>query len=141
MLLIVSTVNAQEVPSYLKDGTITVTLKNGKTYSFPANEYAVIKRGNKTPLLSKVDVLVEKLESHVVVVREDKRHKHIISGEVVHSNSGELNSKSTPSTVDVEVRQKLGVGIQYQYNLVNDIFVGGRLDTNGSKAVNIGVGF
>lgn len=35
---------AAEAPSYLKDATVTVTLKGGKTYTYSANEYAVVVR-------------------------------------------------------------------------------------------------
>jgi hypothetical protein len=48
-LLIALVLIAQPVlatqPAYLKDATITVTLTNGKTYTYSANEYMVVKRG------------------------------------------------------------------------------------------------
>ena len=45
-LLVSLSAFAQETPSYLKDASITVTLKNGKQYKYSANEYAVVKREN-----------------------------------------------------------------------------------------------
>lgn len=35
-------------PSYLKDAKITVTLKNGKSYTFSANSHKIVDRVNKT---------------------------------------------------------------------------------------------
>jgi hypothetical protein len=45
----VSVVKAEEMPSYLKDATITVTLKNGKKYEFSANTHKVVTREDKLP--------------------------------------------------------------------------------------------
>ena len=140
LALVACLAQAQEVPKYLKDGTITVTLKDGKSYSFPANDYAVVRRGSKQ-VEPKAPELAAAEPAKKSAPQEQKRLKHIISGELVHSNSGELNTKSTPSTIDVENKKKLGVGVQYQYNLVDDLFLGGRIDTNGGTAVNVGVGF
>jgi hypothetical protein len=50
-----------EMPDYLKDGTITVTLKDGSSYKFSTNEYMVVKRGVKK---EKVE---NKVDSSVVV--------------------------------------------------------------------------
>ncbi len=36
--------NAAELPEYMKDGTITVTLKDGKSYSFSTNTHMVVSR-------------------------------------------------------------------------------------------------
>ena len=39
-------VYASEMPDYLKDATITVTLKDGKTYTFNANDHKVVPRAS-----------------------------------------------------------------------------------------------
>lgn len=129
---------AAEVPDYLKDGTITVTLKDGKAYTFSANEYMVVKRESKPfkiPVISLADPKPE-----IKPAKVEKRLKHIVSGEILRSNGG-LNTKTSANQVEVENRKQLGVGLQYQYNLVDDVFVGGRVDSNGGTGLSLGLGF
>ncbi len=141
MLLMTLSAMASEVPAYLKDGTITVTLKNGKQYTFSANEYMVVKRGAKSPKLEmaqkEVEVLQGKLQHEMA---KPKRLKHIVSGEVVHSNARLQNDREANS-VNVRTKKDIGVGLQYQYNIYQDMYMGGRLDSNGGSAINLGLGF
>lgn len=130
---------AQEVPKYLQDAVITVKLKSGKEYTYSANEYAVVKRGQKKLPAEQGSVEVARVERSEP--KQSKSHKHIISGELLSSRNGELSEKSTSSTVDVETKRKVGVGIMYQNNIYKDLYIGGRIDSNGGAGVNIGVGF
>lgn len=57
------TVFAQEVPEYLKGGTIEVTLKTGEKYQFSADEYAVVKR--QAQMEPEARVALERLQSHI----------------------------------------------------------------------------
>jgi hypothetical protein len=135
-LLMVLSLNvvAQDAPAYLKDATITVTLKNGKTHTYSANDYAVVKRGKIPPKTEKVADTPKKPEEKVT------KHKHIISGELVRSNRS-LDVTNSGNEVDIRNKKEFGLGIQYQYNLVDDLYVGGRVDANGGMGLNIGVGF
>jgi hypothetical protein len=130
---------SQEVPKYLQDGVITVTLKSGKVFTYSANEYAVVRRGSKKPEV-KIE-LAEAVPTKAPAKEAPKRNKHIISGEIVSSNSGDLDVNKGASKVDVESKRELGLGLQYQYNFVDDLYGGVRVDTNGGAAANIGVGF
>ena len=121
-------------PDYLKDGTITVTLKSGKTHTYSTNEYMVVKRGKKQAKVEKEPVVARKVE------KNQKRLKHIVSGEVLESSRGLSESTNATSTT-VRNRRKLGLGIQYQYNVYDDLFLGGRIDSNGGAGLNLGVGF
>ena len=49
------TAYAGEMPGYLKGATITVTLENGKTYEFAAEEYMVVKRHSETDVVVEID--------------------------------------------------------------------------------------
>lgn len=130
---------AQEVPSYMKDGVITVTLKNGKQYSFSTNEYKVVSRkAAPKPELAKQEEV--KPKGNYRAPAEPKRLKHIVSGEVVRSNGG-LHTSSRSNEVEVRNKKELGLGLQYQYNFHGDLYMGGRIDTNGGAGVNLGVGF
>lgn len=136
------TTYAQEVPEFLKDGTITVTLKNGKTHTFSANEYAVVKRQAKPQVkIAESSEVMEVARINPSVKSESKRHKHIISGEVLSSRNGELKDSADPSHITVKTRRKVGVGIMYQNNIYKDLYLGGRIDSNGGAGLNIGLGF
>lgn len=135
---------AQVQPAYLKDATITVKLKSGKEYTYSANEYAVVKRQDpqiKAILADLERVEVEPSKPAPASETQIKRHKHIISGEVLSSRNGGLKDSSDPSQVKVETERKVGVGVMYQNNIYKDLYLGGRVDTNGGAGVNIGVGF
>jgi hypothetical protein len=82
-----------------------------------------IRGANFIPLTTKMERMVPRVTSH-------KRAENIISG-------------MTTSVNDVEVRNRkdLGLGIQYQYNFHKDLYLGGRVDSNGGTGVSLGVGF
>ncbi len=141
MALFTSTVNAEEIPKYLKDGEITVKLKNGKTYTYSTNEYKVVKRGNPVLLGDSPMTVSESLKKGVESENQKKKSKHIISGEISRSFSGRLNTNTYPNETDVEVRKRTGVGIMYQYNFIDNLYLGGRIDSNGGAGINLGLGF
>lgn len=133
---------AEDIPAYLKDGVITVTLKDGKQYTFSANEYKVVKRGRK----AKVEVVQEELKQTQEQGNQSaqpevaKIHKHIISGELVRSKNG-LDVINNTNEVDIKTKKEIGVGVQYQFNVYEDLYIGGRVDSNGGTAISLGVGF
>lgn len=122
---------ANDIPSYLKDGTITVTLKDGKTYTFSTNEYKVVSRKQvKTQLVNPVLTKVEHKETK----------KNLVSIEAVSSQNG-LDVEHSASTTNVETKRKVGAGLMYQRNFYKNYWFGGRVDSNGGGALNLGVGF
>ena len=149
LTLMSTTVFAQEVPSYLKDGVITVTLKNGKTYTYSANEYMVVRRDQAKV---KVEAAVAETKAEMSKANEQavkeagERKRNIISLEGVSGQRG-LRSKFGSSYAEVETKREYGLGIQYQrliYREViknGDLYLGGRIDTNESFGVNLGLGF
>ena len=48
---------------------------------------------------------------------------------------------NTPSVTVVEDRYKFGAGLMYQRNFHKELWLGGRVDTNGGTEVNLGLGF
>lgn len=134
-LLISSTVFAQQVPDFMKDGVITVKLKNGKTYSFSTNEYKVVSRKSQVKA-----VKPDSLPIITKVIINPNKIRHIVSGEIVRSN-GDLDTTTSANEVEVRSRRQLGLGIQYQYNFQDNLFLGGRVDTNGGAGINLGAGF
>lgn len=127
-------------PSYLQGGVITVTLKDGKTYTFSSDEYAVVKRGEETPLqVTKLEEDEQKLVLPEVVRVE---RKNIVSVGVVNGTSQNLRVSSSSSHVEVKTERQTGVQAQYQ-RLINDrgAYLGVQADTNENVGVSLGVGF
>jgi hypothetical protein len=137
-LTLMTTAIAQEAPDFLKDGQITVKLKNGKEYIFSSNEYMVVKRGSKINSLA-MTTEQQDIEQRQRDEQKSKGFKHIISGELVTSESG-LNVDSNNNATIVESRRRIGVGLQYQHNVKDNLYIGGRVDTNGGAGLNVGFG-
>lgn len=116
-LLSFSTAMASEVaPSYLKGGTITVTLKNGKTYSFSADEYMVVKRHAPTALVGPMAPAPER----VVILRdkapEPKRNTVTVYGGAGHDGLS-VDKTATSLTVKQDTAPVFGFGYS---RLLND---------------------
>jgi len=136
LMMFTLTAAASDIPKHMKDGTITVTLKDGSTYTFSTNEYKVVKReGKKLP--AEEGVAATRIAP---AASPAKRNKHIVSGELIRSNGG-LRTSTSVNDVEVRNRKDLGLGIQYQYNFHKDLYLGGRVDSNGGTGVSLGVGF
>jgi hypothetical protein len=125
-------------PKELQGGVITVTLADGKVYTFSSDEYAVVKRGteDKVFTISEGDSIAK---IHYNAGKE-AQSRNILSLGAVRSKRG-LDIKETASTVDVETRSKLGASIQYQRRIKDNKYLGGRVDTNNGVEVNVGIGF
>jgi hypothetical protein len=130
---------AQEVPGYLKDGVITVTLKDGKTYTYSTNEYMVVKRGAKKEIPS-ITFVYSIQESPVVVLQEQKRKKHIVSGMLGFSRH-DLDSSVSGTRVSTKNDHDFDFGVQYQYEVSPDIYLNVLGTVNETGLVGIGFGF
>lgn len=128
-----SSVAIADQPAYLKDAVITVTLTNGKVYTYSANEYMVVKRGAKTP-----EKAVSKDTAPSPV--EVQTNKNIVSLELVNGQSGQTVSDSVLET-EVKTKRSFGLGLQYQRNIKDDYYLGIRVDTLGNVGGSVGVGF
>lgn len=126
-------------PEYLKDGVITVKLKNGKEYTFSANEYMVVKRGQKSSVAETKGA--ESKPAPVNQKSSEPLHKNIVSVEGVYGTNG-IDVKRDGSTYEMTEKKGLGLGLQYQRKLNDDGIYGNiRVDTNGNTGVGVGKGF
>ena len=99
MALFTSTVNAEEIPRYLKDGEIIVKLKNGKTYTYSTNEYKVVKRGN--PVLSGATPVTVSESSKKGVESENQEKKGRKNEDGTYNLKGLKNRREDPFGVSV----------------------------------------
>lgn len=149
ILTVVLTIPALAVgpaPKELQGGVITVKLKDGKTYTFSSDEYAVVKRGTESKAVSASnaeEIAATNLELGKKIGEQkakDEQHKNILSVGVVRSKNG-FDTEMTASTVDVKSRKDLGLSGQYQRRFNENKYLGIRGDTNGGIEINGGVGF
>lgn len=126
--------NAEPVPEYMKGATITVKTKDGKEYNFSGEEYKVVKRG----------VVLEKNETtnHPEMTKNapEEVNKNILSLEIMQGQHGQTVTDNSLETV-VKTKRKLGFGLQYQRNVMQNYYLGVRVDTLGNFGGLIGLGF
>lgn len=133
--------NSFAMPEYMKDGTITVTLKDGTKYTYSTNEYMVVKRHRDKHKVN--DTINDSFTYQCNAYNQHKqieRHKNIISLGFTRSNRG-LNVKEESNSVEISTKKEVGAQLQYQHNLIKDFYLGGQLDTNGGVGLSIGFGF
>ena len=100
-----------------------------------------MKRGHSVLLGTTPVTVSESSKKGVESENQKKKSKHIISGEISRSFSGRLNTKTYSNETDIEVKKRTGVGIMYQYNFIDNLYLGGRIDSNGGVGINLGLGF
>lgn len=121
-----------EMPEYMKDGKITVTLKDGKTYEFSTNEYMVVKRGVKAKKEVKQDdvLLVEKKMDQESV----KKNSVILHAGVGQSG---LTVRSNGNLHEVEEDQDMVGGLTYCRSGSDNLGVCGTAITNKTFMLGI----
>ena len=138
MLLSIPAMAAEEIPAYMKDGTITVTLKSGKTYTYSLNEYKVVKRGSGLP--AGHEAIVE-LHKKVVELSENQQKKNRVRLMGGYGPSGKLESSVGASSATVKTETGVIGGVGYDRMLNKDISVGGQVQTNKTILLNVGKDF
>lgn len=88
--------------AYLKDGEITVALKNGKTYTYSTNEYMVVKRHT----VAKPKPLAEAPAAAKIVIVEAPKKKELNSRVIFHGGVGSDYEAVRMSQHHVQVREK-----------------------------------
>jgi len=136
LFLFASVAEANDMPKYLVDGVITVTLKNGKTYTYSANEYMVVKRGAKK--VAVVPAPVPATESRDT--REEPK-KNRISLVVGYGLNGKIKTEMGPSQVDVEQEKGAVGGIVLQHDLNKEYHIMGGVLTNQTGFLGVGKDF
>ena len=129
ILLGLSTISAP-APDYLKDATIVVTLKDGTTYTFSANEYMVAKR-DANPTIQ--------LPEKPIILKDESKLKSTVKLYSGVGPSGNLNVESTPSTTIIRQETVFVFGLGFNQE-INETF---SLDVIGlsNKTAIFGVGY
>ena len=134
----------KKIPSYLKDATITVTLRDGTIYSYSANDYAVIKRdGVVVPppaqIIERKQVVYEEKE----VVKWLPREKHLNRIRMLVGRSMNEVSVSQTSSNLISIKQSYSpfVGVGYERMVSDRWSLGLQWSTDKSQALTMGYDF
>jgi len=119
------------IPKFMKDGTITVQLKDGKKYIFSTNEYKVVRRGSKR---------AEPVEQIVVAQQPDTTNRNRVQ---LHGGVGYKGFDTSVNSSDIVVREKRVpvFGVSYFRLLDNDASIGASIFTNGVITLGVGKDF
>ena len=131
---------SQEVPEYLKGAEIKVTLKNGKTYTYKAEEYAVIERasmGKTKALENTVKSIQKKIKNEELV--ENKKNR--IYGLVGQGPTGELDARTDGSEYEIEHERGAVFGLGYQRKVNDGFSLGLQIQNNKTTSFSLGKDF
>lgn len=121
-------------PAYLKDAVITVTLTNGKVYTYSANEYKVVRRG--TGHGPQVKAAIAKME-HFLRQEERKNRVTLHGGVGFSGNSVTL----TPTTATIADKRAPVFGISYSRELGERYSITGTALTNSTFLLGVGLDY
>ena len=136
LVTLLFSVSALAQPKYLEGAVVTVTLKNGKTYSYTSEEMAVVPRANM--MLPVVAQTMKALKEKKIVPNKLNR-VYIIAGV---GNTGDLETKTNGSRYKTEIEQGevFGIGIQRKINK-GKYNIGVQLQNNGTTSLTVGQDF
>jgi hypothetical protein len=140
LITLMLSVKAEAMPKYLEGAEVTVTLKNGKTYTYKSEEMAVVPRKNLQVNAVKVagfDKLHKKIENEEIV--ENKRNR--IFGMVGRGATGGLDVRTDGSQYEVEHERGAVFGLGYQRKVNDDFNLGIIIQNNQTTSFSLGKDF
>ena len=136
LVTLLFTVSAMaEMPAFLKGGTVVVTLKNGKTFTYKSEEMAVVKRANMQLPIVKATVKALKEER---IVPNKKNRIYVLGG---FGSTNKLEASTNGSTYEIKQKQGAVGGIGYQRKISQKLNVGVQVQTNGTSSLSVGTDF
>jgi hypothetical protein len=132
--------SALAMPKYLEGATVTVTLKNGKTYEYKSEEYAVVERDSMGQLAAAQHIIkkVDKAFKEEKIVKNKKNRVYVLAG---HGPTGDLEGKTDGSNYSIGHDNGTVGGVGYQRKLNNEFNLGIQVQTNKTTSLSLGVDF
>lgn len=133
-------VYANEMPKYLKGATVTVTLKDGKTYTYKSEDMAVVKRNN-------IDINAAALAEHKQIKRQIKEKKivknrknrvYVLGG---YGQTGNMDVSTNGQTYEVKHDMGAVGGIGFQRKVNEKFNLGIQVQTNDTTSISAGFDF
>jgi len=132
--------NAEEIPKYLKDGIITVTLKDGTKHVFSTNEYKVVKRGSDKIVVEESEVTEREKHLPLIIIMNDTQPKRHIFSLMSGASRTSLNPSLSGTSASVTNKYELDAGGMYQYQLVDRFYLNILGTVNGTGMIGFGLG-
>jgi hypothetical protein len=127
---------AEEMPSYLKDGVITVTLKDGKQYTFQANDWKVVPRVSEPEQVIHLGGAAEPA-MEPQVLEQHKNRVRLLGG---YGPNG-LNTSRGANAATVSTSHGAVGGVGYDRLLNERWSVGGQMLNNDTYLLDVGFDF
>lgn len=141
VLLLISPIAfaSEPQPKYLKDATITVTLKDGKQYTFSENDFKVVPRVQKeeTPVLTPAPMAKE---SDTPTQKEAVEHNSEISVYAGYGATG-LNSSTVNNTTTIDQKNGAVFGVGYSHKVKGPVNAKAIMFNNNSYFGGLGLEF
>lgn len=128
---------AQDMPKYLKGAKVTVTLKNGKKYTFKSEDYAVVPRNGMGKVKQQLATVIRKIEKKQLV----KNKKNRVYGLIGRGIDGDMNVSTNGSRYSVEQDKGTVGGIGYQRKLNETLNLGIQVQSNSTTSLSLGLDF
>ena len=143
MLMLLSINLYSKQPEYLKDAKVTVTLKNGKTYTYDSKDMAVVPREDKKveKLVCPEKVIVKQIFEAVdnkKITANKKNRVLLLAGRGLN---GKLNVSDNGSSNRISQDRGFVGGIAFQRKLNNTFNFGLQLQDNNTTSLSIGLDF
>jgi hypothetical protein len=140
LVTLLFSVSAMAQPKYLEGAQVTVTLKNGKTYTYSSEEMAVVKRNNLTKYkpLKQFVKHVDKAFKEERIVPNKKTRVYLLGG---YGSTGDLDVSTNGSKYQVEHDKGFVGGVGVQRKLNNKVNVGVQVQSNGTTSLSVGHDF
>jgi len=135
--------DATEVPAFMKDAVISVTLKNGKVYQFSGNTHAVVTRASSNKKKPAEIVVVEKEVASKQMCEESGYREQKMNRVRLFGGRGPDGVKADVGTTSTRVSSSHGPvgGIGYDRSLDETWNVGGQIMSNGAATLGLGLDF
>jgi hypothetical protein len=132
LTLIIATTVKAEIPEYLKDGIITVTLKDGSVHKFSTNDHKVVKRF-KAPTLLEPAIVAQSKKS------TEQRTEEAKNSVIFHAGMGKdgLSLDHNGSKHTVKEKYEAVGGLTYCRKAKDDASVCGTGMTNNTFTLGL----
>lgn len=122
---------ANEMPEYMKNGIITVTLADGKQYTFSSNAFKVVPRVQESKEEGQ-----DKGSKKLAVASKKNRI-------TVHGGGGFVGLKSKTTGSNTEVSQRGGAigGVSLSHSVTEDYSISGTALSNKTFLLGVGLDF
>lgn len=140
ILLSLSVMNTYAMPKYLEGASVTVTLKNGKTYEYKSEEMAVVPRnslGKLSTYESDLSDLKQRIENKSLIENKKNRVSFIIGS----GPTGELEASTDGSEYSIDHKRGTVKGVSYQRKIDEQLNIGIQHQSNDTTSLSIGVDF